>query len=249
MSTDYADYAPRDVSEEKPVKAWACCRADKFAMSERKPGQPLEAIDGYLPPQVMPWKDSTIAIGYFNLWGLIRERQPQSGPIKYDFVERQPYYVAQYGYPESLWVFDPELAFPLERAFDVSSRNLGAGLSLARDRVRVRSVEWVNMVLRPGQGNPLAAITEDVAAGWQPAKGLHICWRGLWPWRSPSIVRRVTWDDSEPLDPRLIYYHLQGVADIGQAGQRPVLVYKAFSNPAEKERQLRAATKYLWQVR
>jgi len=102
--------------------------------------------------------------------------------------------------------------------------------------------------LLPGYGNPSGALSEDVAAKWQPPTGIHIRWRGLWHWRSPEIVRRVRWDDSAPLDPRLIYYGLEGVADAGRAGRRPVLVYKPHSNPADKERTLTTATKYLSQV-
>ena len=249
MTEDYADYATRAVDEEEPVEAWACCWADKSALSEQKPGQPLEAINGYLPPQVIPWDDSSLAVGIFKLWGVVRERQPQSGPTKYDFVEREPYYKAQFGYPDRLWVFDPELVDPLRHAFDPKSLGDGAGVSHVRYDCSIHSVEWVDLVLRPGYGTPAGAITEDVSAGWQPTMGLHIRWHGLWRWRSPSIVRRVRWDDSEPLDPRLICYHLQGVADIGQAGGRPVLVYARYSSATEKETEFRKATKHLSQVR
>ena len=82
MTEDYADYATRAVNEEEPVEAWACCWADKSALSEQKPGQPLKAISGYLPPQVIPWDDSSLAVGIFKLWGSYvsasRNRDPRN---------------------------------------------------------------------------------------------------------------------------------------------------------------------------
>jgi hypothetical protein len=56
MSEQLGDYATRVVSEEKPLTAWACCDPDKRELSEHKPGDPLGPIEGYLPPQVMPWR-------------------------------------------------------------------------------------------------------------------------------------------------------------------------------------------------
>jgi len=241
MSEQLAKYATRDVPEEKPVKAWDCCWADKHSLSEYKPGQPFKNVRGYLPLQVIPWNTSELAVGLFNLWGKLRERQPQSGLIKWDVVEREPYYIAQFGYPRWLWVFDPELAAPLRNAFSLS----GCPDVSYRYECDVKSVEWLDLVLRPGFGNPAGAITEDVTPGWQPTKSLHIRWQGLWLWRRPTVVRRVRWDDAGPVDPQLVHYGLQGVADIGQAGQRPVLVYTPFENPADKEGQLRQATKNL----
>jgi len=241
MSEDYADYAARVVSEEEPVKGWACCRTAKSLWSEQKPGQRLNHIEAYLPPQVIPWDDSSLAVGIFNLWGVVRERQPQSGPTKWEFVEQEPYYKAQFGYPHRLWVFDPELVGPLQHAFDADSLYDGARVSHRYD-VGVQSVECVDLVLRPGYGNPAAAITEDVPAGWQPTMGLHIRWQGRWRWRSPSIVRRVSWDDEDPLDPRLVHYSLRGVVIIRPRGGRPVLVYTPHAySPPHASRTSRAA--------
>jgi len=254
LSGELPEYATRIVPEENALNAWACCPADKYALSEYKPGEPLEEIHGYLPPQVIPWSaGSSLAVGYFNLWGKVHERQPRSGPFKWDYDKQEPYYKAQFGYPERLWAFDPELADPLKRAFtfpEVGTSNYRAAPLPARTSIAVYSVEWVDLLLLPRHGNPAAAITEDVGTGWQPAKGLHVRWAGrLRSWRKPSIVRRVRRDDSEPLDPGLVCYHLKGVAaDVGRAGHRPVLVYEPWENPAAKEREFRGATKYLSQA-
>jgi hypothetical protein len=140
VSIDDANYATRAVIEKESVQAWACCWAAKSALSEQKPGQPLKEIHGYLPPQVIPWDDSSLAVGIFKLRGVVRERQPQSGPTKYDFVEREPYYKAQFGYPDRLWVFDPELVGPLRHAFDAGSPDHGPYVSAVRHGVSVESV-------------------------------------------------------------------------------------------------------------
>ena len=239
------EWAARIVPEDNPVRAWAVCWAVKEELSKHKPGEPLKEVRGYLPPQVIPWDDSGVAMGYFNLWGRISDRQPQSGRIKFDFIEREPYYIAEFGYPKSLCVFDPALTIPLHHAFTMNMPPDGMRWSPARGDVAIDSFEWVDLVLLPRRGNPAGAITEDLTSGWQPARALHVRWSRFGLWRKPSIVRRVRWDDdSQPLDPGLVCYKLDGVADVGRAG-RPVLIYHPSANPAEKQMDLKGIVRYL----
>ncbi len=245
-----SEWKVHEVSESQPITAWMSWWFDLEKLWGLKGlDEPFQAecekghtapeadcncgIPAYCPPQPAPVREQNV-VGEFKLWGRVLERdinyeRLRSG-IQWDLCDplMGPYYRAQYAYPDHVWVLDPKWNDQPDPLVE------GPGSRPSRVyHVWASPLEWIDVLLCEGHSSKeimrsvfdRAAVTEEVRQGWQPAEGLHVRWCGFWRWRRPKIVRRLVYDTVPPLEAGLVAYGLNGIANVGQYGRRPVLIY------------------------